>query len=113
LFLGDNESIDTRNALEAIAATQDGKAVNQEQVAQYLQISANKAYAKLRSAREAGFIVQVNQPEKSNIKRYLPAPRPRFVPDPKDVFTKIGGLKKPILMINPISGKEVRFTKSS
>jgi hypothetical protein len=111
LFLVDDDSVETRNVIEAIASTQGGKAVDQEQVAQYLKISADKAYSKIRSAREAGMIVQVNQPEKNNIKRYLPAPRPRFVPDPKEVFAKISGLKKPLVIIHPVAGKEVRFTK--
>jgi hypothetical protein len=108
LSRGEDESLETAKTIETIAASQNDELVDADQLAKLLNISYDKASAKLRSASEAGVIVQSNKPEKNNNKRYRAAKPPRFVPDPKEVAGFLR-LKKPIEFIHPLTGKKLKF----
>jgi hypothetical protein len=106
---GESECLETSKAIEAIAADQNGKPVDADQLAKYLGVSYDKASAKLREALKAGVISRANQSEKNNNKLYLPAEPPRFVPDPKEVARELVRLKKPVTVVHPLTGKTVKF----
>jgi hypothetical protein len=106
---GDDECLETSQALESIASTQDGAPVDADQLAKLLGISYDKASAKLRSALEAGVIARANKSERNNNKLYLPAQPLRFVPDPGEVVAEFLKPKKPIVIVHPVTGETVTF----
>jgi hypothetical protein len=108
-FNRDEECIKTAKTVESIASTQNDEPVDANQLAKYLEISYDKASAKLRSAVEAGTIEQANTPERNNSKRYRPAKTSRFIPDPKEVASELINLKKPIEIVHPVTGQTFRF----
>src|ERR1019366_1986284 len=106
---GDDECLETSQALESMASTQDGAPVDADQLAKLLGISYDKASAKLRSALEAGVIARANKSERNNNKLYLPAQPLRFVPDPGEVVAEFLKPKKPIVIVHPVAGETVTF----
>lgn len=109
LHRGDDECAATRKAVKEIASGQDGAGVDAEQLAEYLRISRDKAYARLRIALESKAVERANDPEKNNKKLYVPSQFPKFVPDPKEVATEFVRPEKAIVITHPITGKTLRF----
>ena len=107
LHLGAGVAEATRRLVEAIA-DETGKPVRAKDVARKLNISMDTAYRKLRSAEQAGVIRLANKPEKNNRKKYWALPAPRFVPDPKKLFRKLG-LKEAVTFVHPLTGERVVF----
>jgi hypothetical protein len=83
--------------------------VEAKDIAHKLGISMDKAYAKLRYAAHIGVIRQANKPQTNNRKAYLSTPRPRFVPDPEELFQELKDLKEPIRFVHPITGEWVTY----
>jgi hypothetical protein len=100
----------TRKLVEEIAA-KGKRAVDVKDVARKLKVSKDQAYAKLRYAERAGVIRRANKPERSNRKVYLPAPRPRFVPDPEELFRKLKGLGDKVRFVHPLTGESVTYRR--
>jgi hypothetical protein len=90
LHLGKGAGEDIRRLVEKIAA-REKRAVGMQDIASALKISTDRAYSKLRYAEKVGAIRRANKPEKSNHKLFLPAPRPRFVPEPGKLFQETRG----------------------
>jgi len=105
---GDDECVATSKAVEAIASTQDEKPVDADQLAKFLNISYDKASARLRAALEAGMIVRANESERNNNKRYIASKVRRFVPDPAEVVELVE-INKPITLSHPVSGEEIKL----
>lgn len=103
-----SDEYETAKTLAVIAASQGDQPVDADEFAKYSRISYDKASAKLRSAQEAGTIEQKNKPTKNNNKRYLPAKRSTFLPDPKEV-RELLTLKQSLELVHPLDGKIVKF----
>jgi len=100
----------TRRVVEDISAAK-GRPVRARDIARKLGISMDQAYGKLRYAETAGVIKRANEPEKSNRKLFLPAPRPRFVPDPEKLFRRLKDLDDTVRFIHPITGKRIIYRR--
>ncbi len=101
---------DTRRLFEKIAA-REKRAVETKDIMSELRISKDRAYSKIRYAKQAGVIRQVNEPQRSNRKSYLPNPRPRFVPDPKRLFRKLKDLDETVRFVHPLTGEPVIYRR--
>jgi hypothetical protein len=108
---GDEECVETSKAVETIVSTRGGQPVDADQLAKFLDISYDKASARLRSALRSGVIARANKSEQNNSKRYLPAKPPRFVPEPEEVFAEFLPTKKPIVLVHPVTGKTLKFVR--
>lgn len=97
----------TRRHVEEIA-NETGSPVSAKALARKLNISMDQAYGKLRYAARTGVIQLANKPEWSNRKRYWPVPHPRFVPDPKKLFRKLG-LREKVSFVHPLTGEQVVY----
>ena len=98
---------ETRKVVETIAE-KTGKPVRAKDLARELNISMDKAYAKLRYASTAGAVRSAGKPEKSNRKKYLPAPAVRFVPNPETLFHKLK-MKEQVSFVHPLTGKRIIY----
>lgn len=107
LGLGKSAAEATRRSVEKISVA-TGKPVEAAELARELKISKDKAYSKLRYAKQAGVIQQANTPERSNRKSYLALPAPHFVPDPKMLFRKLG-LKETVKFVHPLTGEWIVY----
>ena len=101
---------ETRQLVEAICVEKT-KGARAKDMARKLDISIHLAYTKLRYAEKMGVIRRANKPERSNRKLFLPAPRPRFVPDPEKLFRKLKGLDETVRFVHPITGERVVYRR--
>jgi DNA primase len=112
LHRDDDSSLETRTAVDRISQKKSGP-VEAQDLAQELGISSDRAYRQLRAALRAGTVRRVNGPEKDNRKLFLPAPIPRFIPDPEEVFRKVDcGLTR-VKFVHPITGQWVIYAKKN
>ena len=100
----------TRKLVEKIVARKS-RPVDVKDIMKELKVSKDQAYSKLRYAERAGVILRANKPEKSNHKLFLPAPRPRFVPDPEKLFRKLKGLVDKVRFIHPLTGESITYRR--
>jgi hypothetical protein len=101
----------TRRLVEEIAA-REKRPVEAKDIMSELKTSKDKAYSKLRYAKQAGVICcQVNEPQRNNRKAYLSNPHPRFVPDPKKLFQKLKDLDKTVRFVHPLKGEWVIYKR--
>jgi hypothetical protein len=107
LGIGKGTAEATRRAVETISLA-TGNSVEAKEVARELRISKDKAYSKLRYAVQAGTIQIANEPERSNRKKYWALPAPHFVPDPKELFRKLG-LNETVRFVHPLIGDWVVY----
>ena len=98
-------NVETLRNVEAISSEEGGRPVDASQFAEKLRISSDVAYKRLRDAVRAGVVRRVNAPQKDNPKHYLPAPPPRFVPDPRKVFLTLPGSRTKVKFVHPLTGK--------
>lgn len=99
----------TRRVVEEIAESRK-RPVCARDIARKLKISMDQAYSKLRNAERAGAIRQSNKPERENRKWFLPAARPRFVPDPESLFRKLNDIDGPVRFVHPLTGDTIAYT---
>jgi len=100
----------TRRLVEELSSTK-GRAVGVRDLVRRLGISKDRAYTQLRRAKDAGLLRQANKPEKGNRKMYLPAARPRFVPDPEKLFQELEELGPDVLFVHPVTGEWVAYRR--
>jgi hypothetical protein len=100
----------TRRLVEDLSVEKGGP-VQAEDLARKLDISKHQAYSKLRYAAKVGAIQRANKSEKSNRKLFLPSPRPRFVPDPEQLFKELKDLKHPVRFTHPITGEWIVYRR--
>jgi hypothetical protein len=110
LHLGKGTGETTRRLVEEIVARKN-RPVDVKDIMKECKVSQDQAYAKLRYAERAGVIRRANQPERSNRKLYLPASRPRFVPDPEKLFRKLKGLGDTVRFVHPLTGESVTYRR--
>jgi hypothetical protein len=110
LRLGKGAGEATRRLVEEISAAK-GKPVRAKDLAHKLDIPIHQAYDKLRYAAKVGVIRRANKPEKGNRKLFLSVPRPRFVPDPKELFEALTDLKDTVRFVHPISGERIVYRR--
>jgi hypothetical protein len=100
----------TRRLVEEIVARKS-RPVDVKDIMKELKVSKDQAYSKLRYAERAGVVRRANKPEKSNHKLFLPAPRPRFVPDPEKLFGKLKTIGNEVRFVHPLTGNSVRYSR--
>jgi hypothetical protein len=110
LHLGKGAAEATRRSVESIFAAK-GRPVQAKDLARTLDISLDQAYSKLRYAVKVGVVRRANKPEKANRKLFLPTPRPRFVPDPEELFKGLKDLKGKCRFVHPITGKWIVYRR--
>ena len=106
LYRPSGRSLETRHHVERISAKKDGAPVEAADLAQELNISFDRAYSRLRRAAKAGTIRRAGPSVRRNRKLYLPTPPPVFVPNPGEVFPKLG-LRGRAKFVHPLTGEWV------
>jgi hypothetical protein len=106
-----DEHLKTRMAVQEISDAMDGKPVNAEELAERMSISKDRAYKLMRDAFDTGLIQRANEPQKGNPKTYLPAPRPRFIPDPAEILQQVPEVTAPVEFIDPLTDETVTLRR--
>lgn len=101
--------LETRDLVARLAAQKGGKGVGAAALSKELNISPDRAYRLLRKAADAGSIHRTNRPTKGNLKLFLPAAVPRFLPDPEDVFQTVDHAGPVVKFVHPLSGELVVY----
>lgn len=107
----EGSALETRRAVRTACGNKDGKPVQADDLAQELGISLDRAYTRLREAEKAGTIRRANSPEKDNRKFYVAAPRPRFIPDPEQLFEKVTGAGDKVRFVHPITSEWITYSR--
>ena len=97
--------------LRRICKRNRNKSVTAEGVADHLRISKQRAYALLRRAVTLGVARRANRPEQMNRKRFVPAKRRRFIPDPMDVYSALREIEETASFVHPITGASIVYEK--
>lgn len=100
----------TRRFVEELSV-EKGRPIQAKDLARKLNISMDKAHSQLRYAAQVGVIRRANKPEKGNRKLFLPTPRPRFVPDPEQLFKELKDLKDTVRFVHPITGERIVYRR--
>jgi DNA primase len=107
----EGSALEVRQLVQDISDSNHGAPVQAETLAKVLGISLDRAYKRLREGVKAGVIRQANAPEKDNRKFYRPAQRPRFIPDPGELFQALDGLEDEVRFVHPITGNWVTYSR--
>lgn len=107
----DGAVFETRQIVDRLSRQEKKRAVRARDLAAEMHISRDRAYGLLRDAMEAGTIQRANEPERSNVKLYMPKPRPRFVPDPEELFQQLTQLPEKVQFPHPITGERIVYTR--
>lgn len=107
----EGSALEVRQAVKEISAAKNGEGVQAEDLAESLGISRHSAYARLREAAQAGTVQRANAPEKGNPKYFLPARRPRFLPDPEELFQTLNCAKDGVRFVHPITRKWITYSR--
>jgi hypothetical protein len=110
LHLGKGAGEATRRLVEELSAAK-GRPVRAKDLAHKLGISMDRAYEKLSCAARVGVIRRVNKPEKGNRKLFLATPRPRFVPDPEELFKELKDFKDTVRFVHPITEEWIVYRR--
>jgi hypothetical protein len=97
-------------AVKRVMEDNDGGPVTAEWVSHDLGISKDRTYALLRDAVRKGTIRRVNEPQQTNVKLYLPAPKPVFLPDPGVIYAKLG-ITGRVKLVHPLTSRWVVYGK--
>ena len=107
-----DEHLKTRMAVQEISDANEGAPVSAEELTEHMSVSKDRAYKLLRDAVDAELIKRANEPEKGNPKTYLPAPRPRFIPDPAEILQEIPEITAPVQFVHPLTGGEIELRRT-
>jgi hypothetical protein len=102
-------SLEVREAVKTISYRKQHAGARD--LAEYLGISLDAAYARLAQAYKAGVILRANPPEEDNRKFYIAAPRPRFIPDPEELFSRLKKGPNDVRFVHPRTGKWIRYSR--
>ena len=108
----DDKNLKTRMAVQEISDANGGDPVTAEQLAENMSVSKDRAYKLLGDAVDAELIQRANAPEKGNLKTYLPAPRPRFIPDPAEILEEIPQITAPVEFVHPLTGETIKLRRT-
>jgi hypothetical protein len=106
----DGSTLQVADAIRNLSGERGDTPVRARDLAAELRIPLGHAYARLREALASGVIKRVNEPVRSNLKLYLPAPPLRFTPDPNLVFTA-AKITSDVSFVHPLSGETVTFSR--
>jgi hypothetical protein len=107
-----DKNLKTRMAVQEISDANEGTPVTAEQLAEQMSVSMDRAYRLIRDAVDAELIQRANESEKGNLKTYLSAPRPRFIPDPAEILQEIPEVTAPVEFINPLTDEKIRLRRT-
>jgi DNA-binding transcriptional ArsR family regulator len=108
-----DKNLPTRLAVEEISKAKNGAGVSASELARHMKISEDRAYARLRSAGEAGIVERANEAQRGNLKLYRTVDLPRIVPDPQTLFSQIDEIPGPVEFIHPLTGHLVKLSRSA
>jgi hypothetical protein len=111
LSFGDEEESELHQALVRISQKKDGVGVAATELAQELGISLDRAYERLRKELDDGTIRRSNEPERGNLKLYLPAERAALLPDPETVFQEMPSGDEVFSFYHPVAGQVVQYRR--
>lgn len=107
-----DENLTTRMAVQEISDANEGAPVTAEQLAEQMSVSMDRAYRLIRDAVDAELIQRANEPEKGNLKTYLPVPRRRFIPDPAEILEQIPEVTAPVEFIHPLTDEKIKLRRT-
>jgi hypothetical protein len=105
-----DEEIETKRWVQALV-NEKRRGIQASDLSKAQSLSEHLAYARLRTAAEAGVIQRSNPSEKGNRKLYLPAVSQSFLPDPANVFNQIAKPGKRVAFFHPVTGELVVYEK--
>ena len=109
---GDDGDLQVQQHVSRISARNHGRSVCAADLARYLNVPADRAYAMLRKAVTAGTIFRENKPSKANLKLYLPAKSRPFLPDPADIFEQLSEKPRRVSFVHPLTGHWVVYGRT-
>jgi hypothetical protein len=103
---GADKTLETRSIVEQLAKRK-GSPAHAIDLKKELSISIDSAYTRLREAEAAAAIRRATKPAKGNKKLFIAVPRPRFVPDPVELFEQIPAVGDSVKFVHPLTGEWV------
>jgi hypothetical protein len=107
----EDSATEIAEAVRSISIRMGGVPIGADDLASDLKITAQAAYKSLRKASEAGTIRRANMPEKNNLKTFLPKPRPRFLPDPAEMFQALKEVGDEVRFVHPVTGEWIIYKR--
>jgi hypothetical protein len=107
----EGSALEVAEAVRAISQRRDGEPALTTDIAKELGIRQPRVYKRIDSAVKARAIESVGEPQKANVKRYLAKPKPRFTPDPEEVFLRVKALGDSLRFVHPLTGEPVTFKR--
>jgi hypothetical protein len=106
----DEKNMELRECLSRILSKNNGQPVSAQDIAGELGIPLHQAYEQIRRAVREKLLQRANPPQRGNLKRYLPTETSiQFLPNPEQVFKRIGGAGRRVKFVHPITGKAVIY----
>ncbi len=105
----EGSTLEVREAVRVISSRKNHAGAGD--LAEYLGISVDSAYERMRQAFKAGVIRRANSPEEDNRKFYVAAPRPRFIPDPEELFQKLKEGTNSVRFVHPRTGQWITYSR--
>jgi hypothetical protein len=106
-----DKSLDIREAVRNVSAALGDKPIDATSLANFLGVSVDTAYKNLRNAADAGLVRRTNSSAQGNIKLFLAAEPPRFLPDPKQLLAECPQIPEPGEYIHPFTGEVVAMRR--
>jgi hypothetical protein len=105
----EGSTLEVREAVRVISSRKNRAAA--QDLAEYLEISLDSAYERLRLALKAGVIRRANPSEQENRKFYIATPRPRFIPDPAELFDRLKQGPSTVRFVHPRTGEWITYSR--
>jgi DNA primase len=109
----DDQDRELQKAVARIVDRKKGVGCDGEELAREMKISTDTAYKLLREARERGSVRRANKATKANVKLYEPADSTQMLPDPAEVYRKLGSDKRVLRIIHPVTGDEIVYRRNN
>lgn len=108
----DDEDLETQQHVRRICSRGGIDGASADDLAEHLGVTYDRASALLRKAAKAGTVCRANPPSKGNPKRYVPAKRRPFLPNPAEIFQKLEGLPERVKFVHPLTGKWIVYSRA-
>jgi len=109
----DEKDREVQKAVARILERNEEVGCDAKELAREMKVSEGSAYELLRDAKSRGSVRQVNGPNKGNKKLYAPAAATQMLPDPAEIFQKIGHTKKVLTIIHPVTGEAITYRRGN
>lgn len=109
------DSVDEKSAalwecFARVLSKNNGQPVSAQDIATEMGMPLHEAYEQIRRAVHQKLVRRANPPQRGNLKRYLPTEAGiQFLPDPEQVFKRIGGAGRRLRFVHPIAGESVIY----